>query len=146
MLPNYDNSAACLPSNYAIPGRLRPPAEARPDVASSIAASVDLNVQIADLLSQRIAVEAEQIRRPDLVAPGGSQRRREQRHLDFLEDAVIEARRRHAIGEPGKMRRQIGFDGAAEIVDAVLNTAARCHGRRRQLAIDDRAGDDVLRI
>jgi hypothetical protein len=52
----------------------------------SAAGSVDLDVEVADLLAQGIAVEAEQIRRPDLVAPGCGQRRRQQRNLDFPQD------------------------------------------------------------
>src|SRR6266851_9970574 len=72
--------------------------------AALITAPVNLDVQVANLLPQRIAVEAEQVGGTDLVAPGRRQRRRQQRHLDFLQDPVIEARRRHAVGEPGKMR------------------------------------------
>jgi len=35
------------------------------------AAPVDLNVQIADLLAERIPVEPQEISRPDLIAAGG---------------------------------------------------------------------------
>src|SRR3990170_890691 len=95
-------------------------------------AAVNLDIEIPYLLSQRVAVEAEQVGGTNLVAPRRRQRRGQQRHLDLLEDAVIEARRRHPVGEAGEMRRQIGFDGAAEIVDAMLDVATRGHGRRRQ--------------
>ena len=88
-----------------------------------IPAAVDLNIQVPDLLPQRIAVEAEQIGGANLIAARRRQRRREQRNLDFLEDPVIEPRRRHAVGEARKMRRQVGLDRAAEIVDAVLDAA-----------------------
>src|ERR1700687_113810 len=71
---------------------------------SLIAAPVNLNVQIANLLPQRVAVETQQVSGADLIAAGRRQRRREQRHLDLLEDAVIEPRRRHAVGKAGKMR------------------------------------------
>src|SRR5690348_778055 len=38
-----------------------------------------LNVQVADLLAQRVPVDAQKIGGPDLVAAGGSERSREQR-------------------------------------------------------------------
>ena len=59
-----------------------------------VTSAIDLNIQIPDFLPQRIAVETQQISRPDLIAPGCGQRGREQRDLDLLENAVIEARRR----------------------------------------------------
>src|SRR5882757_10453512 len=59
-------------------------------------AAIDLNVEVADLFAQRIAVEAEQVGGADLIAAGRRQRRGQQRHLDLLEDAVIEPRRRDA--------------------------------------------------
>src|SRR5450432_1514601 len=107
MLPNCDDSAACpavglhWPAAFAISIPLRSGLGAP---AALITAPVDLDVQVANLLPQRVAVEAEQVSGADLVAPGRRQRRRQQRYLDFLEDPVIEARRRHPIGEPGKMR------------------------------------------
>ena len=87
------------------------------------AAPINLDVEIPDLLPQRIAVEAEQVGGADLIAARRCQRRGEERNLDFLEDPVIEAGRRHAVREAGKMRLQISLDGATEIVDAVLNAA-----------------------
>src|SRR5258708_22142360 len=147
MLPNYDKSAAYPAAKYAIPSGVWPEGDRRPvQQWSLIAAPVHLNVQVAYLLAQRVAVEPEEVGGADLIASGRRQRCRQQRHFDFLEDAVIEAGGRHAVGETGKMRRQIGFDGAAEIVDAELNAAARRHGGRRQFAVNDRAGDHVLRI
>src|SRR6266480_7208004 len=68
-----------------------------------ITAPVDLDVQVANLLPQRVAVQAEQIGRADLITSGRRQCRREQRYLNLLEDPVIKARRRHAVGKSGKM-------------------------------------------
>src|SRR6266404_3587144 len=76
-------------------------------------AAVDLDVQIADFLPQCIAVEAEQVGGAALIATGRGQRRGQERHLDFLEDAVIEAGRRHAVREAREVRGQIGLDRAA---------------------------------
>src|ERR1700694_2747221 len=100
MLPNCDNSAAYPPGTCSILA-----AFTRIFAATSLAAAaVDLNVQIADFLPQRVAVEAEQVGRADLIAARRRQRRSEQRHLDFLEDAMIEAGRRHAVGEAREVR------------------------------------------
>src|ERR1043166_3100541 len=98
MLPNCDNSTAPRPEEFTQstggdPGSLTP-------------APVDLDIEVADLLAQRIAVEPKQVRGPDLVAAGGRQRGREQRYLDLLQDAVIEAGRRHAVREAGEVRGQ----------------------------------------
>src|ERR1700731_4391246 len=99
MLPNCDNSTAFRPSGW-VARRAAPGAH-----GLSTAAAVDLNVQIADLFAEGIAVKPQEVGRPDLIAAGRCQRRGEQRHLDFLEDAVIETRGRHAVGETRKMRR-----------------------------------------
>src|SRR4051812_10980060 len=88
-------------------------------------APIHLDIEIPDLLPQRVAVEAEQIGRADLVAAGRRERGREQRHLDLFQDAVIEARRRHAVREALEVRGEIRFHGAAEIVDAMLDCGTR---------------------
>src|ERR1700730_2880258 len=72
------------------------------------AAAVDLNIEVPDFLPQRVAVQPEQVRSPNLIAARRGQCRREQRHLDLLQNAVIEARRRHAVGKSGEVRRQVG--------------------------------------
>src|SRR3954447_26314587 len=99
MLPNCDNSAAVRPGKRSIPSRLPPALCIEGSDSLLPAASVHLNVEIPDLLAQRVAVEAEQVGRADLVAAGGGQRRGQQRHLDLLQDAVIKARRRHTVRE-----------------------------------------------
>src|SRR5579871_4367122 len=88
------------------------------------AAAVNLDIQVADFLPQRIAVQTEQVGRADLVAAGRRQRRGQKRHLDLLEDAVIEAGRRYAIGKAREVRRQIRLDRPAEIVDAMMRAAS----------------------
>src|SRR5436305_14684736 len=57
-------------------------------------AAVHLDIEVANLLPQRVAVEAQQVRGADLVAPCRGQRRRQQRHLDLLEDPMVQSRRR----------------------------------------------------
>src|SRR5689334_14387390 len=87
-------------------------------------AAIDLDIEVPDLLAQRVAVQAQQVGRADLVAAGRGERGRQQRHLDLLQDAMIEARRRQVVGETREVRGQIGFDRAAEILDAVRAAAA----------------------
>src|SRR6187402_3652371 len=128
MLPNCDNSAASRPRNHSFSIGLT---NAFPRLAT---AAVYLDVEIPDLLSERVAVEAKQVGRADLVAARGGQRRGEQRDLNFLENPVVEAWRRHAIRETGEVRGQIGLDRAAEIFDAHRRVAARGDRRRGQFA------------
>src|SRR5438067_4239415 len=86
-----------------------------------------LDVEVADLLAQRVAVDAEQVGSADLVATGGGERGREQRVLDFAQNAVIEAGRRHAVGEAGEIAGEMALDGRAQ---ALL--PARLLGRGRK--------------
>src|SRR5437016_3431267 len=96
MLPNCDNSAAHPAAKVGSVPVFRHDLKAE---IPSAAAAVDLNIEVADLLPQRVAVQAEQIGGADLIATGCRKRGGQQRHLDFLEDAVVEARRRHAVWE-----------------------------------------------
>src|SRR5882757_8285879 len=142
MLPNCDNSAA-RPTAKTLGPRIFETIKA--EIALT-AAAIDLNVEVANFLPQRVAVQAEQIGGADLIAAGRRQRGGQQRHLDFLKDAVVEPRRRYAVWEARKVRRQIGLDRAAKVLDAERRIAAGCDGRRRQLAVNHRTRDDVLRI
>src|SRR5260370_35697316 len=97
MLPNCDNSTAQRTASTCICcPRLRATGYRAPftRLRASAAAAVDLDVQIANLLAQGVAVEPEQVGSANLVAPGRRQRGREQRHLDFLQNPWIEPRRR----------------------------------------------------
>src|SRR5689334_24442485 len=128
-----------------------PPAEFTPSTGPGTGgcltpAPVDLDVEVADLLAQGIAVEAEQVGGANLVAAGGGERGRKQRDLDLLEDAVIEAGRRHAVRETREVRGEIGLHGAAEIFHRLVAAPARRDRRRRELTVDDGGRDDILRI
>src|SRR5260370_17077606 len=97
MLLNCANSAARLVPRMHTPQRFLADRAAtnafpvpRPLVPKPlIAAAVDLDIQVADLLPDRIAVEAERLSSADLVAPGRGQDPREQRHLDSLHAPLI---------------------------------------------------------
>src|ERR1051326_9417658 len=115
MLPDYDNSGAR-------PGEFGYRLSARfvrlvPNGAAVLAPRpINLNLQIPDLLTQRIAVDAEQVGGADLIAASRGQGGGEQRAFDLAQDAVIEAGRRQAIVEAGEIACQIAFDGAREII------------------------------
>src|SRR5882672_5456197 len=72
-------------------------------ISISPAAAEHLDVEIADLLAQRIAVDPEQVGGADLVAAGGRERHREQRMLDLPQNAVIEAGGRQLVAEGRKV-------------------------------------------
>src|SRR3954462_6425634 len=63
----------------------------------SARAADDLEVEVTDLLAQGIAIDAEELRRPDLVAAGGGQGGADQRRLDLPQDPVIEPGRRQHV-------------------------------------------------
>src|SRR5580698_11308188 len=77
-----------------------------PVAFSSAAGAIDLDFQVADFLAQRVAIDAKEIGGADLVAAGCRQCRRQQRAFDLAKDAVIEARRRQAVVEAGKILRE----------------------------------------
>src|SRR5882762_3605554 len=115
MLPNCDDSTACLPWSHMAGSRSVRRTRGRSwNCEILIAAPVNLDVQVANLLPQRVAVEAQQVGGANLVTPGRRQRGRQQGHLDFLENPMIEARRRYPVRETGKMRCLIDDEAATE--------------------------------
>src|SRR6266496_5795176 len=105
-----------------------------------------LDLQLADLLAQGVAMDAQEIGGADLVAAGGGERRGDQRIFDLAQDAVIEARRRQRALEIGEIPAEIPLDRDRELVLGNLLRLRR-HGRRlRELRIDHRGGDRLLRI
>ena len=92
----------------------------RPDLAlrdlrqALIPAAIDLDIKIADLFAQRVAVDPQQVGGADLVAARGCERRRQQRIFDLPQDAVIEAGRRQAVIETGEICREMPLDRAAQ--------------------------------
>src|SRR5919204_4401387 len=105
---------ATIPGREKLPcGRSAPQQESackRNLKNGSAAAAEDLDLEIADFLTQRIAIDPEQVRRADLVAACGRQRHREQRVLDLAQDAMVEPRRWQRVAEGGEVRRQVAFN------------------------------------
>src|SRR5690349_5459456 len=101
MLPNCDKSAA----------RRR----IYPSVCALVAAAaIDLDVEVADFLAKRVAIDPEQIGGADLVAARGRERRRKQRIFDFAQDAVVEPSRRQTVLEAGEIGGKVTLDGGTE--------------------------------
>src|SRR5690606_32958108 len=62
---------------------------------SAAGESFRVDIEIVEPLAQRVAVDAEQLRRAQLVAPGFAQRVLEQRPLERSQGIVIESPRSH---------------------------------------------------
>jgi hypothetical protein len=75
-LPNCDNSGARKVALWPI-GTIKN------NERASAAAAEDLDIEIADFLAQRVAIDPEQIRRADLVTARGRERHRQERMLDL---------------------------------------------------------------
>src|SRR5215475_6937990 len=75
----------------------------------SAAGADDLDIEVADLLSQGIAVDPQEVGSPDLIAAGCRERGRQQRVFDLAQDAVIEARRRQRVMKRREVARQMTF-------------------------------------
>src|SRR5690606_61333 len=70
----------------------------------------DLDVEIPDPATQRVAVETEQLCRPDLVATRCSQRRSDERLLHLTDDSVVKPRRRELVSVTGKIAAEVALD------------------------------------
>src|SRR5690349_7048693 len=132
MLLNCDNSAAQKARNQ-LGGR-------------SAASAKNLNIEVADFLSQRVAVETQQIGRTDLVATRSRQSGGEQRIFYLAQYPMIQARRRQSIFEPCEIGGKVSLDRAREVFFAMRLLAAHRKGRLRQFRVNHRGGDCLLRI
>ena len=94
----------------------------------------DFQPQVPDLLAQGIAVEAQQLRRPDLVAAGGGQADGDQRPLHLLHDAVIDARRRQPVALGEEILGQILLHRRAPAIAVLVGIRREGPGRLLQFA------------
>src|SRR5207247_4473932 len=108
MLPDCDNSGAHRISMWPFGTTDR-------IVQGSAAAAEYLNLEVADLLAQRIAVDPEQIGSANLVAAGGRERHRQQRMLDLPQDAVIQTGRRQLVAETRKIGDERSEEHTSEL-------------------------------
>src|SRR5215472_8489835 len=92
------NRACPLTSSHGVMAR-----DDAPRRAGLLHISGDVDVELADLFAQRVAVEAEELRRLELIPARRSQRNQDQRLLDFAQHAIIKA----GGGQPALMRREV---------------------------------------
>src|SRR6478672_4518539 len=97
---------------------------------------IDLDVEVADLLAQGVAVDAQEIGGADLVAARRGQRGGEERPFHLAQDAVVETGRRQVVVEFGKIVRQVALDRARQVLLAALAFARRDQRRLRQFGVD----------
>src|SRR6266516_4679252 len=102
MLPNCDYSAAMPPAVRKILPRRR-----------STGGADYLDFKLANLLAQRVAVDAQEIGGADLIAARGGERGRQQRIFDLPQDPMIKARRRQGAFEIGEIVAEIAFGQTA---------------------------------
>src|SRR5215470_20103429 len=105
MLPNCDNSEARCIALWRI-GIIKK----SPTTGALAAAAEDLNVEIADFLTQRVAIDPEQICGADLVAASGRKRHRQERMLDLPQHPMVEAGRRQSVAETREISGQMPLD------------------------------------
>src|SRR5687768_3351439 len=72
------------------------------------------DLQLAQLLAKRVAIEPQQLRRADLVAARCRQGQLQQGPLDLAQHPVIEAGRRHAVAVAGEIAPQMPPDRLAQ--------------------------------
>src|SRR5258708_15464225 len=99
----------------------------------------DLYFQVPDFLAQRVAIDAQQVGSPDLVAAGRGKCRREQGVFDLPQDSMIEARRRQAIGKAAEILVEIALDRGRQVLLGAAFLPDPRWRRRRPLGVDDSA-------
>src|SRR5581483_3172258 len=83
---------------------------ALPPGTALLHAAQHLDVELADLLAQGVAVEPEQRGRLQLIAARGAQAEADQRPLDVLENAVVDPGRRQRVGVPLELAAEMALD------------------------------------
>src|SRR5947209_11620022 len=97
-----------------------PRGSSRADTSASVprarrsGAAEHLNVQVADLLAQRIAVHAEEISGSDLITAGCRKCRGQERVLDLPQHPVIKPGWRQLLPETREIRKKVSLDGRRE--------------------------------
>src|SRR5262252_6808516 len=102
----------------------------------SSARSDDLYVEVPDLFAQRVAIHAEEVSGPDLIAPSRRESRGQQRVLHLAKNSVIETRRGQIGVEAGEIARQVALNGRRQVVLAHGLIANSRHHWLRELGID----------
>src|ERR1700742_2437525 len=70
----------------------------------------DLDVQIPDLLAQRVAIDAEQVGGANLIPAGCGECCRQERVFHLAQNAMVKPGRRQVIVKAREVTRQVAFD------------------------------------
>src|SRR3954462_9896680 len=100
----------------------------------------DMNVQVADLLPECVAVQAKHVRSLELVATSRRQRPRDQGPLHLADQTVVDARRRQGTIVGPEITVDMPLDGVAEAI--VRGRGVR--GQRRGARVLKLQRDHVL--
>src|SRR6185312_13735884 len=147
-LPRVMSNARKRRAAYGIAASRRKPwqvAAGRPPRALLQVAG-DVDIELADLLAEGVAVEAQELGRFELVAPGGTEAQQDERPLDLAQYAVIEPGGRQAALMRGKIVLEMALGGTAKpLIGCRLGRNRR--GRRLgELGLDGVDADDLLGI
>ncbi len=112
----------------------------------SAAAAEHLDVEVADLLAQSVSVDPQQVGGADLVPARSGQRHRQERMFDLAQHPVIEPGRRQLVAEAGEIGGEMALDRGRESLLRARLLVVRDQGRLRELGIDHRGRDGLLRI
>ena len=76
----------------------------------------NLDIQIPDLLAQRVAIDAEQVGGADLIAAGCGERCGQKRVFHLAQNAMVKAGRRQVIVKAREVARQMVFDRRRQVL------------------------------
>lgn len=94
---------------FSAPAKVTEAIFERPPFGSARTAD-DLDIEIADLLAKRIAIDAQKLGSLDLIAPCGGERNRDQGIFHLPEDTMIETRWWQVVAKGSEIGRQMFFD------------------------------------
>src|SRR3989337_170945 len=102
--------------------------------------------QIADLLAQCVAVEAQEIGGADLVTPGRSERRGDQWRFDLAQHPGVEPGGRELLAEAHEIVGEKALDRLRQVAGGLGGVREGSPGSRGELVLHQLDADDVLRI
>src|SRR3979411_2258813 len=122
-----------------------PRSRSSPLFLPSPAAPEHLDVEIADLLAQRVAGVPEEIGGANLVAAGRRQRDGQQRVLDLAQNPMIEPRRRQLVAEACEIGCEVPLDRGGKVLLGARLLVGGDHGGARELGAATRGGGGAPR-
>src|SRR4051794_35878937 len=134
MLLNYDKSRARDSLMWRIGTTAQDVAKQRRS-GDSGASAKHLNVEVANLLPQCVAIYAQQIGRPNLISAGCGQRNRQKGMFHFAQDAMVEPWRGQLRAKAREVRRQVPLDRRCQAIVRLRVTLRRRHTDLGKLSV-----------